>query len=61
MLTRRLAPMFKLDPTGFAGYLFVHSAFLQSALVNPARTVREFEQSRLGDVGDDSQTTLEFT
>lgn len=61
VLTRRLAPMFKLDPTGFAGYLFVHSAFLQSALVNPARTVREFEQSRLGDVGDDSQATLEFT
>ena len=61
VLTRRLAPMFKLDPTGFAGYLFVHSAFLQSALANPARTVRDFEQSRLGAVGDDSQTILEFT
>jgi hypothetical protein len=60
VLTRRLAPMFKLDPTGFAGYLFVQSAFLQSALVNPARTVREFEQSRLGTIIDDSQTTLEF-
>jgi hypothetical protein len=59
VLTRRLAPMFKLDPTGFAGYLFVTNEFLQSALLNPARTVREFESSRLG-VVESFQTQLEF-
>mgnify|MGYP000291157281 FL=1 len=37
VLSRRLAPMFKLDPTGFAGYLFVTSELLQSAISNPAR------------------------
>jgi len=61
VLTRRLAPVFKLDPTGFAGYLFVTSALLQSALQNPARAVREFEQGRLGTVVADPQIALDFT
>lgn len=60
VLTRRLAPMFKLDPTGFAGYLFVTNDFLRSALLNPARTVRDFESARLG-VVESFQTELEFT
>lgn len=60
VLTRRLAPMFKLDPTGFAGYLFVTSEFLQGALTNPARTVREFENSRLGII-ESSQIPLELS
>lgn len=60
VLTRRLAPVFKLDPTGFAGYLFVTTTLLQSAMQNPARTVREFEQGRLGRVVDDPQAPLEF-
>lgn len=60
VLTRRLAPVFKLDPTGFAGYLFVTSAFLQSALQNPARAVREFSQGRLGSIVTDSQIALDF-
>lgn len=60
VLTRRLAPMFKLDPTGFAGYLFVTNDFLQSALMNPARTVRDFESLRLG-VVESGQIQLEFT
>lgn len=60
VLTRRLSPMFKLDPTGFAGYLFVTSELLASALVNPSRAVRDFERSRLGSNIDDSQASLEF-
>jgi hypothetical protein len=59
VLTRRLAPMFKLDPTGFSGYLFVTTALLQSAIANPARAVREFEAGRLGTVID-GQLSLEF-
>jgi hypothetical protein len=61
VLTRRLAPVFKLDPTGFSGYLFVTSALLLSALQSPARAVREFEQGRLGTVVADSQIALDFT
>ena len=61
VLTRRLAPVFKLDPTGFSGYLFVTSALLLSALQNPVRAVREFEQGRLGTVVADPQIALDFT
>lgn len=61
VLTRRLAPVFKLDPTGFAGYLFVTSSLLQLALQNPAMAVREFEKNRLGTVIDDPQISLDLT
>lgn len=60
VLSRRLAPVFKLDPTGFAGYLFVTSSLLQSAIQNPARAIREFEQGRLGSVISDHQIALDF-
>lgn len=54
VLTRRLAPVFKLDPTGFAGYLFVTSTLLQMAIQDPTRAIREFKKDRLGttDVAD---------
>jgi len=60
VMTRRLAPTFKLDPTGFAGYLFVTSDLLRTAIQNPVRAIREFEQNRLGTVIDDNQLTLEL-
>ena len=60
VLTRRLAPMYKLDPTGFAGYLFVTNEFLEIAVVNPARAIRELESSRLGIVDEDPQISMEF-
>lgn len=60
VMTRRLAPTFKLDPTGFAGYLFVTTELLRMAIQHPVRAIREFEQDRLGTVLDDSQLKLEF-
>lgn len=60
VMTRRLAPTFKLDPTGFAGYLFVTSDLLRTAIQSPVRAIREFEQNRLGTVIKDGQLTLEF-
>lgn len=60
VLTRRLAPMFKLDPTGFSGYLFVTTDLLHSAISNPARAVRDFESGRLGGATD-AQLALELT
>jgi hypothetical protein len=59
-MTRRLAPTFKLDPTGFAGYLFVTSELLLTAIQSPVRAMREFEQNRLGTVIEDSQLMLEL-
>lgn len=41
VLSRRLAPHFKLDPTSFAGYLFVTSGSLRKALENPNHRLRE--------------------
>lgn len=47
VLTRRLAPFFKLDPTGFSGYKFVTNEFLISAMNRPTTTQN---QLRTGDV-----------
>ena len=40
ILTRRVAPYFKLDPSGFAGYLFVTNDRLREGMVWPARLLR---------------------
>lgn len=60
VMTRRLAPVFKLDPMGFSGYLFVTSDLLLTAIHNPARAIREFEEKRLGTILDEQQLRLEF-
>lgn len=35
IMNRRLAPIWTLDPNGFAGYLFIKNELLEEALVNP--------------------------
>lgn len=47
ILSRRLAPLFELDPTSFAGYLFLQSPVLDKAMTNPAAFVRAMEK-RIG-------------
>lgn len=44
VLTRRLAPHFNLDPTGFAGYLFVTSSRIQEAIRNPDSYLRKLKE-----------------
>ena len=41
VLTRRLAPYFKLDPSSFAGYLWVTSEAMRRAMVDPDATIRK--------------------
>ena len=49
ILTRRLAPFFSLDPTSFAGYQFITTAELRSAMTDHAGFIREFGQrAKLG-------------
>jgi hypothetical protein len=60
VMTRRLAPHFKLDPMGFSGYLFVTSELLAEALVNPRHAISEFQAKRLGRVVEQDQLPLEF-
>ena len=52
VLSRRLAPHFKLDPTSFAGYLFVTSGSLRKALEN--------QNHRLRETGGGNEAQLEF-
>jgi hypothetical protein len=52
VLTRRLAPFFKLDPTAFSGYKFVTNSFLRSALARPKTTL-----SLIKRVGVDAATS----
>ena len=40
ILTRRVAPYFKLDPSGFAGYLFVTTERLREGMLRPAPLLR---------------------
>lgn len=40
VLTRRLAPFFKLDPSSFAGYLWVTDQTLQRAIADPQSVIR---------------------
>lgn len=41
IMTRRLAPSYKLDPTSFAGYKFVTNEKVKEALYSPKRLVNE--------------------
>ena len=40
VLNRCLSPIWTLDPTGFAGYLFVQSSLIEQAMYQPASTLR---------------------
>ncbi|MBV7270666.1 ORC-CDC6 family AAA ATPase [Winogradskyella luteola] len=41
ILSRTLAPFFKLDPTGFKGYKFMNSSMLKLSLTEPQKFVKE--------------------
>lgn len=60
VLTRRLAPFFKLDPTGFSGYKFVTNAFLSSALVKPKRTQNLMKRIGVDAVTSQHQQAFDF-
>ena len=44
ILTRRVAPYFRLDPSSFAGYLFVTSENLRAAVADPKRLLRRVKK-----------------
>ena len=59
ILTRRLAPFFSLDPTSFAGYQFITTAELRTAMQEPTAFVRRFSARRkLGGEERDAQGVL---
>ncbi|HEY3295382.1 MAG TPA: hypothetical protein VGL38_08080 [bacterium] len=45
VLTRQLAPHFRLDPTSFAGYLFVTNERMEEAMSNPNAVLRKAKEN----------------
>jgi hypothetical protein len=44
ILSRRLAPFFNLDPTSFAGYLFVTNKYIRDIIEKPQTMLRRIEK-----------------
>lgn len=59
IMTRRLAPTFKLDPTSFAGYKFVTNDKIKEALYRPKRLLESVDIKGFDSVmSDNSQRSL---
>lgn len=58
ILSRRLAPFFSLDPTSFAGYLFITTAAISEALETPDRLLRRVKKQGLDEVAEQRQLPL---
>jgi hypothetical protein len=58
VLTRRLAPHFNLDPSSFAGYLWVTSEVLLEGMVNPDRLLRRMKKAGVSELLEPSQKAL---
>jgi hypothetical protein len=60
VLTRRLAPYFTLDVTGFAGYLFVTNANIKAAMHNPQHMLRHIKDKGVDQFFNDQQLQMIF-
>ena len=58
ILSRRLAPTFKLDPNGFVGYLWLSSSKLKEAIHRPNTLLNRVRKRGVGDLSDIEQLTL---
>ena len=54
-MNRKLAPIWNLDPNGFAGYLFVKNQVLKDAIESPFKTIKN---TQVEDNNDFVQLTL---
>ena len=58
ILTRRLAPHFKLDPSSFAGYLWVTNEAMRNAMSRPEAMLRRISSQGVSGFFEDSQLRL---
>ena len=58
VLTRRLAPYFKLDPTSFAGYFWTTNEFLFGLMANPDSLLRKVKSKGFEQYSETQQLTL---
>ncbi|MBY0282396.1 MAG: hypothetical protein K2W81_00375 [Sphingomonas sp.] len=60
LMSRRLAPLFNLDPTGVAAYKFMTSAAVMEMMDHPDRVRNRLRRSRGGAAAGAEQPTLDF-
>ena len=41
-----MAPIWNLDPNGFAGYLFVKNCLIEKAINEPIRMIEDFDKKK---------------
>lgn len=61
VLTRRLAPVFKLDPIGFSAYKFVTCSFLETSMSKPKTIINKLNRNGIDETLEEdtfSQKTL---
>ena len=58
ILSRRLAPYFYLDPTSFAGYLFVSEDQIWQAMDSPSKVLRRIEKEGVDAIFEPRQLKL---
>lgn len=58
VLNKKLAPIWNLDPTGFAGYLFVTNSLIESTIINPTAIARRIGVEGLPDDSEIVQLEL---
>jgi hypothetical protein len=58
IMSRRLAPCFNLDPTSFAGYLFVTSDRIKQAMHNPSKYLRDLTKGAIDNFFEQKQLRL---
>lgn len=58
IMNRRLAPIWTLDPNGFAGYLFIKNELLEEALINPDAMNRRIHKYM--DIDDTDYVQMSF-
>lgn len=58
VLNRRLAPIWTLDPTGFAGYLFIQNALVEEAMNQPSTLLRRLVKDGITDETESVQLEL---
>lgn len=45
VLNRMLAPIWNLDPNGFAGYLFLKNSVIEGLIIDPVKTINAYSKS----------------
>lgn len=58
VLNRRLAPIWTLDPTGFAGYLFIKNELIEEAMKQPMTLLRRLSKNGIPDDAEIVQLEL---